>query len=138
MKTQHIIGVVVLAIIIAIVLSSAGNTSEYLCFEEARQKAQNGNNDKVHVVGELPRDANGEVVGIEYQPTIDPNYMAFTLVDEKGKKQRVVTSQPPASMADFKRSEKVVVIGNYKGEDFIVKEILLKCPSKYEEKEIKS
>jgi cytochrome c-type biogenesis protein CcmE len=136
MKTQHIILVVVLALVAGIIFSSAGNTSEYLTFEEAKARAEAGNSDKFHIVGELPRDAQGEVLGIEYNPTLDPNYMAFLLVDEKGKTQKVVTSNPPASMQDFKRSEKVVVIGNFKGEQFIVKEILLKCPSKYEETKI--
>jgi cytochrome c-type biogenesis protein CcmE len=88
-------------------------------------------------VGELPKNAMGEVVGVEYDPLKDANYLAFDLIDDSQQVRRVVCYNPPASMQDFKRSEKVVVIGQVKGEQFVASEILMKCPSKYEEKQIK-
>ena len=133
MKLSHIIVLIIIAVGIGIFVSSSENASQYVDFETALSLAKNGNDNKIHVVGELPRDASGEVVGIEYNPVLDANFMAFQLVDDKGKKQRVITSMPPPSMTDFKRSEKVVVIGKYENEQFIVSDILLKCPSKYEE-----
>ena len=38
---------------------------------------------------------------------------------------------------DFLLSEQIVVIGSYNEEKFIANEILLKCPSKYTENNIK-
>ena len=37
----------------------------------------------------------------------------------------------------IEKSEKIVVIGGYKEEQFVVDQVILKCPSKYEETEIK-
>jgi cytochrome c-type biogenesis protein CcmE len=38
---------------------------------------------------------------------------------------------------DLQRSEQVVVIGSFREDVFVADKILLKCPSKYEEEEIK-
>ena len=38
---------------------------------------------------------------------------------------------------DLKQSEQVVVIGKYNGDIFYANQILLKCPSKYEEESLK-
>lgn len=133
MKVSHTIVLIIIAVGIGIFVSSSENASQYVDFETALSLANDGNDNKIHVVGELPRDAGGEVIGIEYNPIADANFMAFQLIDEKGKKQRIITSTPPPSMTDFKRSEKVVVIGKYENQQFVVSDILLKCPSKYEE-----
>ena len=137
MKISHIIVLVIIAVGIGIFVSSSESASQYVDFDTALTIAEKGNDNKIHVVGELSRDTNGEVIGIEYNPMADANFMAFQLIDEKGNKQRVITSTPPPSMTDFKRSEKVVVIGKYEignqKQQFVVSDILLKCPSKYEE-----
>jgi cytochrome c-type biogenesis protein CcmE len=40
---------------------------------------------------------------------------------------------------DFSRAEQVVVIGAYKDQDlFVADKILMKCPSKYQETELKT
>jgi cytochrome c-type biogenesis protein CcmE len=139
MKLSHVIALLVIACMIGIIVASAGDASQYVSFQQAEELAKDGDDTKVHVVGDLPRNSGGEIIGIEYNPTIDPNYIAFDLIDESGEKRKVVCHNPPPSVEDLKRSEKVVVIGsvNEKGQ-FIAKEILLKCPSKYEDKEIKS
>jgi cytochrome c-type biogenesis protein CcmE len=139
MKLSHVIALLVIACMIGIIVVSAGDASQYVSFQQAEELAKDGDDTKVHVVGDLPRNSVGEIIGIEYNPTIDPNYIAFDLIDESGEKRKIVCHNPPPSVEDLKRSEKVVVIGsvNDKGQ-FIAKEILLKCPSKYEDKEIKS
>jgi cytochrome c-type biogenesis protein CcmE len=38
---------------------------------------------------------------------------------------------------DFLLSEQIVVIGGYENNKFVANEILLKCPSKYTEEDIK-
>lgn len=137
MKITHIIGIVAIALAIGIIVSSAGNASQYVNFAQAKDLASNGNSDKVHVVGELTKDASGKVVGVEYDALKDPNYLAFSVVDDKKMVQKVVCYNPPPSMQDFEKSEKVVLIGKYKEGVFVASEILMKCPSKYEEKELK-
>ncbi|OHX66551.1 cytochrome c maturation protein CcmE domain-containing protein [Flammeovirga pacifica] len=137
MKRSHIFGLIIIAIMISILVVTAGDASQYVDFTAAQELADDGNDSKVHVIGELQKDKSGNVIGIQYDPMKDANYLAFNLVDEKNEMRRVVCYSPPASMKDFEKSEKVVVIGRTKNsEEFIASEILMKCPSKYEEKQL--
>ena len=136
MKFTHILGIIVIAVGIGIIVSTAGDASQYVTFKEAFSLAESGDDSKVHVIGELKKNGT-QVVGVKYEPSVDPNYLAFTLVDENQEEHEVVCYNPPASMRDFEKSEKVVIIGRAKGGQFVASEILMKCPSKYEEKELK-
>ena len=137
MKKTHIFGIVVVAIAIGIIISTAGDASTYVTFSEAFALAENGSEKKVHVIGELQKDGANNVVGVKYNPGLDPNFLAFTLVDDNQEAHEVVCYQPPASMTDFEKSEKVVVIGRVIEGQFVASEILMKCPSKYEENTLK-
>jgi len=132
MKPIHIVGILVIAAAIFIVISTAGDASTYVTFGEAREMAQNGNNKMIHVVGELTRDEEGEVVGIE--PSEDKLAFSFQMVDNNGLVQKVYYNEPMPQ--DFQRSEQVVIIGSYKEDLFVANKILLKCPSKYQEETI--
>lgn len=136
MKKTHIIGIAVIAIAIAIIMTTAGDASSYVSFKEARELAAEGNNNAVHVVGRLKKDANKNIIGMQYDPRIDPNYFTFTLVDTNRIEQQVVyyNNKPQ----DFERSEQVVIIGKMQQDKFVADKILLKCPSKYVENEIKT
>jgi cytochrome c-type biogenesis protein CcmE len=136
MKITHIIGIVAIALGIFIVISTAGNASSYVNFSQAYQMASEGDDAKVHLMGELKKDAAGNPTGIIYDPQIDPNYLQFELIDENKESHAVVCTNPPASMQDFFRSEKVVVIGRVNQGQFVANEVLMKCPSKYEESEL--
>ncbi len=137
MKTSHLFGLIIVAVAIAVIVATAGDASQYVTFAEAAEMAENGNDSKVHIVGELKKNALNEVVGINYNPAKDPNYLSFILVDENKQEHQVVCYSPPASMQDFHRSEKVVVIGRVRENHFFANQILMKCPSKYEETELK-
>lgn len=137
MKIIHIVGIIVIAIAIGIIVTSASDTSQYVDFATAKSLAQEGDTEEIHVIGNLTKNTQGTVTGVEYDPLKNPNFLAFSLKDEKGLVSRVVCHKPPASMRDFEKSEKVVVIGKYHKNEFIASEILMKCPSKYEEKQIK-
>lgn len=132
MKKSHIFIIVIIAVAVAIIVSSTNEASTYVTFSEAYQLASAGNAKSIHVVGELKKDADGEVMGIE--PGADKVSFSFIMVDEGGKEQQVFYNEPMPQ--DFTRSEKVVVIGSYKGESFYADKILLKCPSKYQEDSI--
>jgi len=129
MKKTHIIGIVVIAIAVFIVISTAGDASSYVSFKVAKEMASNGKDKKIHVVGQLPKDENGEIAGIE--PSEDKLSFSFIMVDNNNEKQKVYYNEPMPP--DFTKSEQVVVIGSYKNDQFLADEILLKCPSKYQE-----
>ncbi|MFY7786372.1 MAG: cytochrome c maturation protein CcmE, partial [Thermoflexibacteraceae bacterium] len=46
MKVTHIIGIIVIAVAIGIIVSSAGNASQYVNFAQAQAMATDGNSDK--------------------------------------------------------------------------------------------
>lgn len=136
MKTSHIIGIVVIAIAIAMIIAAAGDASQYVTFDEAFTKAQNGNKQNVHVVGKLQKNAQGHFTGMEYKPQVDPNLFKFVLVDNKGKAVKVTYHSPKPN--DFERAEQVVVVGKVQGKEFVANKILMKCPSKYEDGKIET
>ncbi|MBK8291858.1 MAG: cytochrome c maturation protein CcmE [Flammeovirgaceae bacterium] len=132
MKKSHIIAVVVIAACIGLIVATAGDASTYVSFNQAYQMASNGNNNQIHVVGDLKKDAAGTIVGIE--KSSDNLSFSFILIDEEQKEQKVYYNEPMPP--DFARSEKVVVIGGYQNNAFVANKILLKCPSKYQEEKI--
>ncbi|MFN8356997.1 MAG: cytochrome c maturation protein CcmE [Spirosomataceae bacterium] len=129
MKKIHLFGIVVIAIAIFIVMSMAGDASTYVDFSEANKMAQQGDANKVHVVGKLKKDAQGNIVGMHYDPAVNPNYFEFVLVDTLHNEQKVVMHQPKPQ--DMDKSEQVVIVGKMDGEVFQCDKVQLKCPSKY-------
>jgi cytochrome c-type biogenesis protein CcmE len=134
-KPLHIVALLVIAVGIGIVVSTSGDASSYVCFSEAKEMASEGDDEKVHVVGSLPKDASGRILGMTYQPENNPDFFRFILVDEKQEKVEVWYNNPRP--ADFERSEKIVVVGAMKDQHFEADKILMKCPSKYNEGEVK-
>ena len=132
MKKSHIIGIVVIAIAVFVIISTAGDASTYVTFDEAKSLFESGNNKKVHVVGQLKTDGSGEIVGV--QPSEDKLSVTFLMVDNNQETYKVFYNQPMPP--DLKQSEQVVVIGQYKNDIFYANQILLKCPSKYEEESL--
>ncbi|CAN5451409.1 hypothetical protein BH10BAC4_BH10BAC4_24780 [soil metagenome] len=132
MKKSHIIGLLVIAAAIAIIITTAGDASSYVSFDEAYKMATVGNKGSIHVVGELKKDPAGNISGLENSP--DNLSFSFLLVDDNKKEQKVYYNEPMPP--DFTRSEKVVVIGSYRGNIFVADKILLKCPSKYQEQKL--
>jgi cytochrome c-type biogenesis protein CcmE len=132
MKKSHILGILVIAVAIMIIVSTAGDASSYVTFSEAYSMAENGKAKNIHVVGTLKKNESNQVVGIE--PGEDKLSFSFIMVDEKENEQKVYYKEPMP--ADFLRSEQVVVIGSYKQDLFVADKILLKCPSKYQEEKI--
>jgi cytochrome c-type biogenesis protein CcmE len=132
MKKSHIFMLIVIAVAIGIIVSTADDASTYVGFDEAMAMSTSGNNKEIHVVGQLKKDGSGNIIGIREGD--DKVSFSFIMVDDTGKEQQVNYNQPMP--ADFTRSEKVVVIGSYNGEVFNASKIILKCPSKYQEEKI--
>lgn len=132
MKKTHIIAILAIAAAIAIIVSTAGDASTYVSFDQAYQMASSGNKTNIHVVGELKKDAQGVLTGI--QTGEDRLSFSFILIDEAHREQTVYYNEPMPP--DFTRSEKIVVIGGFRGDRFVATKILLKCPSKYQENKL--
>ncbi|GAB3019010.1 cytochrome c maturation protein CcmE [uncultured Cyclobacterium sp.] len=134
MKRGHILGLGIIAVAIVIIITSIGDASTYESFSTAKTMALNGKTEAIHVVGQLKKGQNGEVEGIEVGE--DKTSFTFVMVDNDGTEQQVYYNEPVP--ADFKRSEQVVVIGTYKTKEmFVAEKILMKCPSKYQETDVK-
>lgn len=133
MKKSHILGIIVIAVAIIVIISSVGDASSYATFDEARDIAQSGKSKMVHVVGHLNKNDLGEVVGIETSE--DMLSFSFQMIDNENALQKVLYKEPMPP--DFLRSEQVVVVGSYHEDLFIADQILLKCPSKYQEESIR-
>lgn len=134
MKFSHILGILVIAVAVIIIVSTTGDASSYVDFKEAKVLAASSDSREIHVVGTLKKDERGHVIGIN--PSADKLSFSFLMVDEKGEEQQVFYNNPMPP--DFLRSEQVVVIGRYQGNSFVAGQILLKCPSKYQEQELQS
>jgi len=135
MKKGHLVGISIIAVAIVIIMTSIGDASSYETFNTALEMKKDGDEKAIHVVGQLKKDAQGEVQGLQVRE--DKTSFTFLLVDNEGTEQEVFYNEPVP--ADFARSESVVVIGSYKNEEiFIADKILMKCPSKYQETDVQA
>jgi len=126
MKKSSILGIVVIAIAIAVIISTYSNTSTYGSFHDA-EKTQ----DELHIVGHLNKGKQ-----LYYEPTKDANYFSFYMLDNKGEECKVIfTGTKPQ---DFERSEQIVLTGQMRGKEFHASKILMKCPSKYTQDKIET
>ena len=135
MKKSYIILLVIIAVAVGVILSTTGDASQYVDFAQAAKMAGDGDDDIVHVVGKLKKDAMGQYEGMIYNPATDPNYFEFLLTDTKNRTEKVLYFQPKPQ--DFEKAEQIVIIGHTKNDVFVAEKILMKCPSKYEDKEVK-
>jgi cytochrome c-type biogenesis protein CcmE len=119
-KKSNIVVIVLIAVAIGIILSTFADSSTYASFNEAMENPER----KYQVVGTLSRSK-----ALEYNPEMNANLFKFYLVDREGVEKEVIFkgSKPQ----DFERSEQVVIKGRISGKSFQADEILMKCPSKY-------
>ncbi len=120
MKKIHIVLILLIAVSIAALIVTISDSSTYASFSEAFQTEGR----EFHVVGKLDREAE-----TTYNPEVDANRFEFYMVDAQGMKKKVILEQPKPQ--DFDKSEQIVVIGEAKGDAFLAHDILMKCPSKY-------
>jgi cytochrome c-type biogenesis protein CcmE len=120
MKKLHIIGIIVIAVAIGVIFVSLKNTSTYADFTEAISNPGK----EYHVVGKLDK-TQPQV----YEPRVNPDEFLFSMVDNKGVVKPVVLHK--SKPQDFEKSEQIVLIGKMDGDHFHANDILMKCPSKY-------
>ena len=133
MKKSHIIGIVVIAMDIENIVIPAGEASIKVTFGEEERRQTDGDMSKMHVVVKQKKSLTDQVTGIV--PMDDQLSFTFVMLDENESEQKVFHPNPIPQ--DFDRSEQVVVVGSSRKDIFVADKILLKCPSKYQEEEIK-
>jgi cytochrome c-type biogenesis protein CcmE len=116
MKTRVIIALIIVALSFGMIYTTVAGTSRYASFE----RVWNEPGKKFTVIGKLNR--NKEIVSL-------PGRYEFYLIDDKNVERKVIAHE--SKPQDFERSEQIVVTGKAVGDDFIATQILLKCPSKY-------
>jgi len=124
MKKIHIIALLAILAGISIIIIGSKDISTYSNFSDAIT------GQSVKISGTL--DLSQE---IEYDLEKDVSSFSFFMVDSKGASKQVIINQPRPQ--DFEKAESVVVTGKMEGEKFMASEILLKCPSKYKDEEIR-
>ena len=120
MKKIHIIGIIVIAVAIGVIFTSLRSSATYADFTEAVANPET----EYHVVGKLDK-AQPQI----YEPKVNPDEFIFSMIDNKGLEKKVVLHK--SKPQDFERSEQIVLIGKMKGDEFHANDILMKCPSKY-------
>ena len=123
MKRTHIIFLIAIAaMIVALIVFSAGDFSTYESISSAKKKQGTF----VHLIAKLDKSEP-----IEYDAVKNPNYLSFYAIDSLGAKTKVVfhNSKP----TDLEKSERIVMKGKMQADHFECKDILLKCPSKYKD-----
>lgn len=120
MKKIHILGIVVIAVAIGVIFTSLQSSATYSDFAEAAANPDT----EYHVVGKLDK-----AIPVQYDPKINADECSFMMVDNKGVEKKIVLHKSVPQ--DFQKSEQIVLIGKMQGEEFHANEILMKCPSKY-------
>jgi cytochrome c-type biogenesis protein CcmE len=119
MKKSAILGLVTIAVAIAVIISIYANSSSYGTFSDARKSES-----VLRVVGALDKQKE-----LYYDAAKDPNYFTFYVKDKKGEDCKVVYGNTEPQ--DFEKSEQIVLTGQMVGNEFHASAILMKCPSKY-------
>lgn len=123
MKRSHIISIVIIAVAIGALIGSLSDSSTYA--DLAQAMANPGK--EYHVVGVLDRSQD-----IVYEPSLNASLTTFTMKDLEGKTCTVHLNK--AKPQDLERSERLVLIGKAnKNGEFEAHDMLMKCPSKYNE-----
>lgn len=120
MKKIHILGIVVIAVAIGVIFTSLQSSATYSDFAEATSNPDT----EYHVVGKLDK-----TVPVQYDPKINADECSFMMKDNKGVEKIVVLHKSVPQ--DFQKSEQIVLIGKMQGDEFHANDILMKCPSKY-------
>ena len=120
MKKIHILGIVVIAVAIGVIFTSLQSSATYSDFTEAGANPET----EYHVVGKL-----NKTVPVQYDPKINADQCSFMMFDNKGIEKKVILHKSVPQ--DIQKSEQIVLIGKMNGDVFEAEEILMKCPSKY-------
>ncbi|MEX0649162.1 MAG: cytochrome c maturation protein CcmE [Balneolaceae bacterium] len=119
MKPKLIIGIVSIVFFTSLLMYNFGNSiSTYVNFEQAESRSS------AHVVGTWDSSQ-------EHSFSRETMRFSFHMEDQEGNVRRVVYSKPKPN--NFEQATQLVVIGEMRNGVFHANEMLMKCPSKYNE-----
>ena len=120
MKKIHIIGIVIIALAIGAIMTTLSDSSTYASFSQSEKDPGS----VFHVVGKLNKDKE-----TLYDPKTNANLFVFYMSDNEGTEKKIILHK--SKPQDFEHSEQIVIIGKCEGDEFHANDILMKCPSKY-------
>ena len=120
MKNSRIAIIIAIAVLIGYTIVQLGNSSTYSSFGNAYKTP----GEQFTVIGYLD---------LEEEMAFDAKSVqfSFTAFDKEGERSKVIYTQPKPQ--DFERSEEITMKGYATDSAFIATDILMKCPSKYNE-----
>lgn len=124
MKKTHIVGLVLIAIAIAVLISMMADVTTYETIASAKQKPGK----TVTVIARLDDKT------LNYNPAVNPNYLTFEATDTLGERMKVAYYYEKPY--DMEKSERIVLKGKMENGVFQIRDqkgILIKCPSKYKD-----
>lgn len=117
MKPKLILGVVAIVGFTSLLMYNFGNSiSTYVNFEEATERTS------AHVIGTWDNTQ-------EHGFSRETMRFTFHMKDEDGNVRKVVYPRPKPN--NFEQATQLVVIGEMRNNTFHAEEMLMKCPSKY-------
>lgn len=125
MKVVKLKGPVVTAIVASLAMAGVvgafvNNASPYVTVAQARHTE----GDSLHLAGVMEKDSFGR--------DFKNGHITFRLKDKDGAIIQVEHVGPqPGSL---QQADKIVAIGSIQGDHFVSHDLLVKCPSKYDEK----
>ena len=118
MRTKNIVGgIIIIAFTVWAGISFKSTLTPYVSIAEAKQSGK-----MVQIKGE--RLDNGRF-------DLEKNLFTFEIRDENGENLKV--TYDGAKPGNFDQASHVVCVGKYSNGVFVAKELLIKCPSKYQE-----
>jgi cytochrome c-type biogenesis protein CcmE len=116
-KPQILLGAVAIVAFTSLLFYNFGNSiSSYVDFEQV------GGAKAAHVVGTWEKD-------LETGFSRETMQFHFHMRDQSGNVRKVVFPKPKPN--NFEQADQLVVIGEMRGDVFIAHDMLMKCPSKY-------
>lgn len=117
MKPKLVVGILAIVGFTSLLMYNFGNSiSTYVNFEQAAGM------EGAHVVGTLAKDK-------PHGFSMKTKQFTFYMKDEAGNVHRVVYPKPKPN--NFEQAKRLVVIGKMKQGVFYANDMLMKCPSKY-------
>lgn len=122
MKKTHVLALIAIIVALGAILSSLYDAETYSGFNNARKHEGK----QFQIIGKLNKKKE-----ITQQIENGSVWLSFFMIDEEGVEQQVYFQGTKPQ--DFEKSEQVVVVGSFEKASFVASNLLLKCPSKYNE-----
>ena len=117
MKPKLIFGIIAIVAFTSLLMINLGNSiSTYTNFEKALEM------NSAHIPGTWDSSKD---YGFSYETM----QFTFYMTDESGQTKKVIYPRPKPN--NFEEADRLVVIGKMKNDIFYANEMLMKCPSKY-------